>query len=126
MKKIAVTLSALVFILALVSCGSKRGEVLHLGVNAVITEVDAENEAISLRDPENEGIFNEKCIIDCTETPIIYCNYSTGEVKMISFADLQIDDSVILSIYDSEMTKLRSGEETIRVDQVQLGTQRLE
>ena len=56
-----------------------------------------------------------------------YCDFATQKVARISFEDLQVNDKVIVSIRSSEMESFRSGsgrENTIKVEQLQLYTQR--
>lgn len=125
-KRIAAALTAVICILGLASCGPAKEDTLMLGINAVITETDAEHEAISVRDPGEEGIFNEACTISCAGIPMLYCNYETGEVRTISFEDLKAGDELILGIYSSEIAAVRDGAQSVRVEQLQLGTQRLE
>lgn len=80
-KRIAAALTALICTLGLTACGPTKEDALMLGINAVITEIDAEQEAISVKDPGEEGIFNEACTISCAGIPMLYCNYETGEVR---------------------------------------------
>lgn len=129
MKKIIMALCILVCVLALASCGSSSNEILHLGVNAVITEIDAPNKTIIVRDADERGILGEKCLIDCSEIPLIYCQYDTHQVKEISFDNLQVNDDVILSIRDSEIESYKNEHGqvgSIKIEQLQLGTQRIQ
>lgn len=55
-------------------------------------------------------------------------NYLPPEVsplEKIDFEDLVRGDDVILSIYDSQLELMEKGSESIKADQVQLGTQRM-
>ena len=73
--------------------------------------------------------MGEACSIDCSEIFLIYCNYETGDVKDISFADLQVGDEVLLSVRESVLDAFQAGEggeSTLQIEQLQLGTQRLE
>ncbi len=126
MKKIILTLYLLSCFFVLVSCSSSK-DVLHLGVNAVITEVDASDQTILVRDSDKGGPLGEACRIDCSEIPMIYCNYDAfDDVRDISFADLQVNDEVILSIYESELEAFQDkGATELKIDQLQLGTQRI-
>ena len=57
---------------------------------------------------------------------MIYCEYDTGELKTISFEDLQVNDEIIFGIRSSEIEKIKSsGDDKIKVEQIQLSTQRL-
>ena len=53
-------------------------------------------------------------------------DFATQKVTRISFEELQVNDKVIVSIRSSEMESFRSGggENTIKVEQLQLYTQR--
>ena len=66
MKRFAVWVLAMVCLLALIGC-TKKDEVLHLGLNAEILEIDANNQILYVRDSAKEGIFGGKCAIDCKE-----------------------------------------------------------
>ena len=68
----------------------------------------------------------EECLIDCSSTPMVYCDFATQKVTRISFEELQVNDKVIMCIRSSEMESFRSGsgENTIKVEQLQLYTQR--
>ena len=59
---------------------------------------------------------------------MIFCNYETHELKDISFDDLQVGDEIILSIQSSEIENFQKDSDTakLKVEQLQLGTQRME
>lgn len=129
MKKIIMATFIFVCLLALTSCASSSDEILHLGVNAVITEIDGPNKTIIVRDADEQGVLGEKCLVDCSEIPLIYCRYDTHQVQDISFDDLQVNDDVILSIRESEIEsyKNENGQRgSIKIEQLQLGTQRIQ
>ena len=95
--------------------------------NAVITEIDTAKQTITVKDDADENTLGEECLIDCSSTPMVYCDFATQKVTRISFEELQVNDRVIVSIRSSEMEKFRSGsggENTIKVEQLQLYTQR--
>ncbi len=72
--------------------------------------------------------LGEDCLIDCSSIPVAYCDFATQKVTRISFEELQVNDKVIVSIRSSEMESFRSGgggENTIKVEQLQLYTQRV-
>ena len=111
---------------SLSGCGSLKDDSL-LTVNAVITEVDAAKQTITVKDDADENTLGEECLIDCSSTPMVYCDFATQKVTRISFEELQVNDRVVVSIRSSEMEKFRSGsggENTIKVEQLQLYTQR--
>ena len=125
MKKAVYLLFLIIVSVFAVSCAHNAQEVLHMGLNATIVDMDTENKTLTVEDSGEKEVFGDNCVIDCTDTYIIYCNYDTGEVNDIDFEDLQTGDKVILSIYESQLSLLEKGAETIKADQVQLGTQRL-
>lgn len=125
MKKAVYLLFLIIVSVFAVSCAHNDQEVLHMGLNASIVDMDTENKTLTVEDSGEKEVFGENCVIDCTDTYIIYCNYDTGEVNDIDFEDLQTGDKVILSIYESQLSLLEKGAQTIKADQVQLGTQRL-
>ena len=106
-------------------CGSLKDDTL-LTVNAVIMEVDTGKQTITVKDDADENTLGEECLIDCSSTPMVYCDFATQKVTKISFEDLQVNDKVIMCIRSSEMESFRSGggENTIKVEQLQLYTQR--
>ena len=125
MKKAVYLLFLIIVSVFAVCCAHNDQEVLHMGLNASIVDMDTENKTLTVEDSGEKEVFGDNCVIDCTDTYIIYCNYDTGEVNDIDFEDLQTGDKVILSIYESQLSLLEKGAETIKADQVQLGTQRL-
>ena len=55
----------------------------------------------------------------------MYCDYESGEVTDISVDDIAVGDEIIIGIRDSEIKKLQNGENTVKAEQIQLLTQRL-
>lgn len=126
-RGIGIVLCLLTLLLSLSGCGSLKDDTL-LTVNAVITEVDTEKQTITVKDDAGERTLGEDCLIDCSSIPVAYCDFATQKVTRISFEDLQVNDKVIVSIRSSEMESFRSGsggENTIKVEQLQLYTQRV-
>ena len=113
----------------LVACsGQQTNEPLTLGVNAIITEIDKENKIITTKDSGEEGVLGDDCLIDCSQIPMIYCNYDTQDVIDITLDDLQVGDEIILTIRSSEIENLQKEDDNkakIAVEQLQLGTQRI-
>ena len=125
-RGIGIALCLLTLLLSLSGCGSLKDDTL-LTVNAVITEVDAAKQTITVKDDADESSLGEECLIDCSSIPVAYCDFATQKVTRISFEDLQVNDKVIVSIRSSEMESFRSGvneENTLKVEQLQLYTQR--
>lgn len=117
--------------LVLISCNNKQ-EGTHFGVDAKIVDIDKNEKVLTIEDAdenEEDEVFGQATKIDCKDSKIIYCNYKSLEVKNINFEDLEVDDDIILEVKDSEILKLKDNKDTdkkIKVDQIQLGTQRLD
>ena len=124
-RGIGIALCLLALLLSLSGCGSLKDDTL-LTVNAVITEVGTGKQTIMVKDNADESTLGEECLIDCSTVPMVYCDFATQKVTRISFEELQVNDKVIVSIRSSEMESFRSGggENTIKVEQLQLYTQR--
>lgn len=129
MKKLIMALCIFICTFTLVACsGQQTNEPLTLGVNAIITEIDKENKIITIKDSGEEGGLGNDCLIDCSQIPMIYCNYNAQDVVDITFDDLQVWDEIILTIRSSEIKNLQMGDgnkSKIAVEQLQLGTQRI-
>lgn len=129
MKKMIMALCIFICMFTLVACsGQQTNEPLTLGVNAIITEIDKENKIITIKDSGEEEVLGNDCLIDCSQIPMIYCNYNTQDVVDITFDDLQVWDEIILTIRSSEIKNLQmedGNKAKIAVEQLQLGTQRI-
>ena len=87
-----------------------------------------EEEALTTKDSGEEGVLGEDCLIDCSQIPMIYCNYDTQDMVDITLDDLQVGDEIILTIRSSEIENLQKEDDNkgkIAVEQLQLGTQRI-
>ena len=128
-KKMIMALCIFICTFTLVACsGQQTNEPLTLGVNAIITEIDKENKIITIKDSGEEGVLGNDCLIDCSQIPMIYCNYNTQDVVDITFDDLQVWDEIILTIRSSEIKNLQmedGNKAKIADAQLQLGTQRI-
>ena len=124
-RGIGIALCLLTLVLSLSGCGSLKDDTLLIA-NAVITEIDTAKQTITVKDDADESTLGEECLIDCSSTPMVYCDFATQKVTKISFEDLQVNDKVVMCIRSSEMESFRSsgGENTIKVEQLQLYTQR--
>ena len=123
---IGIALCLLTLLLSLSGCGSLKDDSLLI-VNAVITEVNAAKQTITVKDDADESALDKECLIGCSSVPMVYCDFATQKVTRISFEELQVNDKVIVSIRSSEMESFRSGgneENTLKVEQLQLYTQR--
>ena len=126
-RGIGIALCLLTLLLSLSGCGSLKDDSLLI-VNAVITEVDAAKQTITVKDDADESALDKECLIGCSSVPMVYCDFATQKVTRISFEDLQVNDKVIMCIRSLEMENFRSGsgcENTIKVEQLQLYPQRV-
>ena len=128
MKKIITIALIVICFFGLVGCSQKNDEVLHLGLNATIVEIDASNHILYVTDLGNDEIFGDRCGIDCNEAiekyNLCYVNYDAeDDVRTIEFEDFQVGDDVIIGLYDSE--KENAFNKTAVAEQVQLATQRM-
>ena len=88
-RGIGIALCLLTLFIFLTGCGSLKDDTL-LTVNAVITEVDAGKQTITVKDDADESTLGEECLIDCPSTPMVYCDFATQKVTRISFEELQV------------------------------------
>ena len=128
MKKYLSILIVLLIMAGTIGCKKKEDDVLHLGLNAIIVEIDHENQLIYVSDTEHEDVFGERTAIDCSKAierdSIFYVDYdsdTTDNLRFIEFKDLMVGDMIILGIYESEM----KGTDVILAEDIQLSTQRL-
>ena len=119
---------ALLIMAALTGCQKTDEDVLHLGLNAIIVEIDHENQLIYVSDTEHEAVFGGRSAIDCSKAiernSIFYVDYdsdTTDNLSFIKLEDLMVGDMIILGIYESEL----KGTDAILVEDIQLSTQRL-
>ena len=120
---------ALLIMAALTGCQKTDEDVLHLGLNAIIVEIDHENQLIYVSDTEHEDVFGGRSAIDCSKAidrdSIFYVDYDrdiTDNLSFIKLEDLMVGDMIILGIYESEL----KGTDAILVEDIQLSTQRLD
>ena len=119
---------ALLIMAALAGCQKTDEDVLHLGLNAIIVEIDHENQLIYVSDTEHGDVFGGRSAIDCSKAierdSIFYVDYDrdiTDNLSFIKLEDLMVGDMIILGIYESEL----KGTDAILVEDIQLSTQRL-
>ena len=120
----------LVFVIAcllfgMFGCAAEQ-DVLHMGVNAVITGVDLEAQTVIVKDPGEEGFFGEGCTLvwEADAFELIYCDFESGDVREILLSDLEIGDEITVTASESELSGAESG--TVKIQQIQLMTQRME
>ena len=129
MKRLLSIVFALFIVAGITGCKKAQDDVLHLGLNAIIIEIDHEKQLIYVSDTEHEDVFGERAAIDCSKAierdSIFYVDYdsdTTDNLRFIEFEDLLDGDMIILGIYESEMKRTDS----ILVEDIQLSTQRLD
>ena len=120
---------ALLIMAALTGCQKTDEDVLHLGLNAIILEIDHENQLIYVSDTEHGDVFGGRSAIDCSKAierdSIFYVDYDrdiTDNLSFIKLEDLMVGDMIILGIYESEL----NGTDAILVEDIQLSMQRLD
>lgn len=128
MKKITALALIIICLYGLVACKQEENEdILHLGINAEIVDIDADSQIVYVADFGEDMVFGAKCAIDCNkliaEQEILYVDYATEEVSPILFADLAVGDKVTINAYESQLNCIADG--MIEVEQIQLATQRL-
>ena len=128
MKKLLSVLFVLLIVIGITGCKKTEDDVLHLGLNAIIVEIDHENRLIYVSDTEHGDVFGERAAIDCSKAierdSIFYVDYdtdNTDNLRFIEFEDLMVSDMIILGIYESEL----KGTDVILAEDIQLSTQRL-
>ncbi len=129
MRKIAGFVVVLMMF-SLAACG-KTDEVLHLGENFKIVDIDSEQMILTVEDMRIPPIIEGEFYLLCEDVPVIYCNYEKADdpdaVKGIEFNDLIIGDEIIVSAYEKDLESLKAegGDKTLKITQIQLGTQRM-
>ncbi len=129
MRKIA-GFAVVLMMLSLVACG-ETDEVLHLGENFKIVDIDSEQMILTVEDMRIPPIIKGEFYLLCEDVPVIYCNYEKADdpdaVKGIEFNDLIIGDEIIVSAYEKDLESLKAegGDKTLKITQIQLGTQRM-
>ncbi len=109
------------------SCAEKA-PVVHMGLDVTVEAIDLENQQLTVSSTSNSvEKLGEKATLDCSATikgdEIFYVDYADDKGPVsISFSDLKIGDSLIISVSEEE---LKGEDNLITVEQIQLGTQRL-
>lgn len=116
MKKFLALVLVFLIIFA-VGCSKKAKEpdVLHLGVDCEILEIDSEKKILVLNGiGENEKIIGTGNKFDCTDADV------NIEEKIMSFEDLKTGDYVAIGIYESEIEKIGNEKEIPKLKQVEI------
>ena len=129
MKRLFSIVFALFIVAGITGCKNTEDDVLHLGLNAIIVEIDHEKQLLYVSDTKHEDVFGGRATIDCSKAigrdSIFYVDYdsdTTDNLRFIEFEDLMVGDMIILGIYESELI----GTDAILVEDIQLSTQRLD
>ena len=119
------------FVEMLSRAASDPEETLHMGIRALVRTVNVNTGFVVVMDPEDQKTerFGDNCILDCNKAEqdgfVLYVTDGTEEKpRKISIADLQEDDEVFVTLWESEAKKIGKG--IPKVVQLQLGTQRLD
>ena len=112
--------------IGLVSCREKE-DILCMGLNARVVEIDPEQMILYIQDiDEDAAIFGQRCALNCKqaaeEKNLIFVNYETSDLTDIPFAEFQVGDELVISMYASQRDGAKDA--VARAEQVQLGTQR--
>ena len=129
MKKLLSILFVMLIVAGITGYKKAEDDVLHLGLNAIIVEIDHEKQLLYVSDTKHEDVFGGRATIDCSKAigrdSIFYVDYdsdTTDNLRFIEFEDLMVGDMIILGIYESELI----GTDAILVEDIQLSTQRLD
>ena len=119
------------FVEMLAKSQSEPEETLHMGIRALVRTVNTKTGFVVVMDCEDQKTerFGDNCILDCNQAEqnglILYVTDGTeNKPKKISIADLQEDDEIFITLWESEAKKIGKG--IPKVVQIQLGTQRLD
>ena len=119
------------FVEMLAKSQSEPEETLHMGIRALVRTVNTKTGFVVVMDCEDQKTerFGDNCILDCNQAEqngfILYVTDGTeNKPKKISIADLQEDDEIFVTLWESEAKKIGKG--IPKVVQIQLGTQRLD
>ena len=94
MKKIIAMALVVICFCGLVGCSQKNDEVLHLGLNATVVEIDTSNHILYVTDLGNDEIFGDRCGIDCNEA--IFAMSTMMLKMMLERLNLRISKSVMM------------------------------
>lgn len=104
-------------------------EIIYLGLNAEIIDIDTDNHILYVKDINNKDFtFGDRCAIDCNyaikDNNLIYVNYnSKNDVRSIHFSQFKIGDEIIVSLSSKEKQNAKNN--VVVAKQVQLSTQRM-
>ena len=126
---VAASIVASVIVAVCFLTNPNRNEVLHLGLNAEVVDIDPDSHILYVKDiDKNALVFGDKCAVDCTNAiehyNLLYVNYNAeDDVRTISFSDFRVGDDIIIGLYDSEKQYALNNRAVAK--QIQLSTQRM-
>lgn len=129
-RKILSFLIAIIMILTLAACG-QSDEVLRLGENFKIVDIDYEQMILTVKDLRIPPVIEGEFDLTCKGVPIIYCNYEKADapeaLQDLDFDDLTVGDEIIVTVYEEQLESLKDpdSDKILKVNQIQLGTQRI-
>ena len=133
MKKLLVLLLVLICVFGIVLFIVVRnlkdvdnGEGKTYVLNAEIVNIDIERQIIYVKDcDDSTHYFEKKSAINCanlsSDKKLIYVNYDTEDLIFIKLHDLEIGDTVIITVREEQLEISENG--LIEVEQIQLSTQ---
>ena len=97
MRRLHIILLALLIVAGITGCKNTEDDVRHLGLNAIIVEIDHQQQLIYVSDTEHEDVLGERTAIDCSKAierdSIFYVDYdsdTTDNIRFISFEVLMV------------------------------------
>lgn len=125
MKKLSVAVLLSAALLILTSCSlfqKEEEELVYLGLNAVILDIDAENKIITVNGVKEEEHIWAGAHIDCKgleEDWKIFTAKSEQDFSILKFDDLKISDKLKVSIREGELNKSGTSE-LMKVEQIEV------
>lgn len=126
MKKLSVAVLLSAVLLILTSCSlfqkEEEEELVYLGLNAVILDIDAENKIITVNGVKEEEHIWAGAHIDCKgleEDWKIFTAKSEQDFSILKFDDLKISDKLKVSIREGELNKSGTSE-LMKVEQIEV------
>ena len=130
MKKLVHFAVALLLLVSLAACG-KTDEIEHLGNNFKIVDIDYDQMILTVEDLGVPPIIEGEFYLQCEDVPIIYCDYEKADdpeaLQELEFNDLVAGDEIIVNSYQKDLESLKDEDSNriLKINQIQLGTQRL-
>lgn len=116
----------MITILILPSClphkEKKEERLVHLGIDAEIVNIDAENEILTITGIDyGNTIFPEGTRVDCSlldEGGKIFKMKSLSNTEILHFSDLKIADKIKINVDDKELNKADTT--LIKIEQIEV------